>query len=105
MFSVLTPGTHILPHRGVTNSRLVVHLPLIVPDDCAIVVGGETHVWQEGRVMIFDDTFEHEAWNRSAQTRGVLILDVWNPYLDDAERDALSLLVPAIGDFNRDCGV
>ena len=105
MFSVLTPGTHILPHRGVTNTRLVVHLPLIVPEDCAIVVGGEPHVWREGEVMIFDDTFEHEAWNRSASTRSVLILDVWNPYLDEAERDALSALVPAIGDFNKDCGV
>jgi len=105
MFSVLTPGTHILPHRGVTNTRLVAHLPLIVPENCAIVVGGETHVWQEGRVVVFDDTFEHEAWNRSAETRTVLILDIWNPYLDESERDALTRLVPAIGDFNRDCGL
>lgn len=101
LFSVLRPGTHILPHRGVTNTRLVTHLPLIVPSDCALRVGGETHVWQEGRCVTFDDTFEHEAWNNSAETRVVLILDTWNPDLSEAERAAVSDLVGVIGDFNR----
>ena len=101
LFSVLRPGTHILPHRGVTNTRLVTHLPLIVPADCALRVGSETHVWQEGRCVTFDDTFEHEAWNRSGQTRVVLILDSWNPDLSAVERAAVSDLVAAIGDFNR----
>jgi aspartate beta-hydroxylase len=104
-FSVLTPGTHILPHRGVTNTRLVTHLPLIVPDNCAINVGGELHAWQEGRCVTFDDTFEHEAWNRSEQTRVVLIMDCWNPYLSQVEREAVVDLVTAIGDFNRECGI
>ncbi len=104
-FSVLTPGTHILPHHGVTNARLVTHLPLIVPENCAINVGGELHVWQEGRCMTFDDTFEHEAWNRSGQTRAVLILDSWNPHLTAAECDAVNVLVEAIGSFNRECGI
>ncbi|HUA81437.1 MAG TPA: aspartyl/asparaginyl beta-hydroxylase domain-containing protein, partial [Dyella sp.] len=54
LFSVLSPGTHILPHTGVTNVRLVTHLPLVVPPDCALRVGGETHVWQEGRCVTFD---------------------------------------------------
>lgn len=103
LFSVLRPGTHILPHRGVTNTRLVTHLPLIIPPDCALRVGGETHVWREGECVTFDDTFEHEAWNRSAQTRVVLILDVWNPDLSEAERGAVADLVEAIGDFNRQC--
>ena len=67
LFSVFTPGTHLLPHRGVTNTRVVAHLPLIVPPDCALHVGGEDHAWQEGRVVVFDDTYEHEAWNRSDQ--------------------------------------
>jgi aspartate beta-hydroxylase len=103
LFSVLSPGTHILPHRGVTNTRLVTHLPLIVPADCALRVGGETHVWEEGRCVTFDDTFEHEAWNRSAETRVVLIVDSWNPDLTEAERAAVAELVGAIGDFNRSC--
>ena len=101
LYSVLRPGTHILPHRGVTNTRLVTHLPLIVPADCALRVGGETHVWEEGRCVTFDDTFEHEAWNRSGQTRVVLILDSWNPDLSEVERMAVADLVAAIGDFNR----
>ncbi|MDB5985528.1 MAG: aspartyl beta-hydroxylase [Nevskia sp.] len=105
LYSILRPGTEILPHRGVTNTRLVVHLPLIIPDDCALVVGGEKRVWEEGRVLIFDDTFEHEAWNRSHQTRVVLIADVWNPYLHEAEQAALADLIAAIGDFNQDCGI
>ena len=100
LFSVLSPGTHILPHTGVTNVRLVTHLPLIVPPECALRVGGKTHAWQEGRCVTFDDTFEHEAWNRSGETRAVLILDSWNPDLTEAEREAVTSLIEAIGDFN-----
>ncbi|MEY2169402.1 MULTISPECIES: aspartyl/asparaginyl beta-hydroxylase domain-containing protein [unclassified Rhodanobacter] len=79
LFSVLRPGTHILPHRGVTNTRLVAHLPLIVPKGCALNVGGEIHEWQEGRCATFDDTFEHEAWNRSDETCVVLIYGLLEP--------------------------
>jgi len=104
-FSVLTTGTHILPHRGVTNTRLVTHLPLIVPDNCAIVVGGEKREWREGECFTFDDTFEHEAWNRGASTRVVMLIDCWNPYLTEVEREAVTLLVGAIGDFNRAAGI
>lgn len=105
LFSILTPGSHILPHTGVTNTRLVTHLPLIVPPDCAIRVGGEEHIWQEGRCVTFDDTYEHEAWNRSEQTRVVLILDSWHPDLSEAERAAVTDLVEAIGDFNQSCAL
>lgn len=105
LFSVLTPGAHILPHRGVTNTRLVTHLPLIVPEHCALRVGGIDHVWQEGRCVVFDDTYEHEAWNRSDKTRVVLILDTWHPDLSEAERAALTDLVGAIGDFNQRAGL
>ncbi len=105
LYSVLRPGTHILPHRGVTNTRLVTHLPLIVPSDCALRVGGEIHAWREGRCVTFDDTFEHEAWNNSSETRVVLILDSWNPDLSEAERAAVADLVGAIGDFNRQCDI
>lgn len=104
-FSILTPGTHILPHHGVTNARIVVHLPLIVPRDCALSVGGEIHAWQEGRCVAFDDTFQHEAWNRSAETRAVLILDAWNPYLSSVECGVINELIVAIGAFNRECGL
>ena len=105
MFSVLTPGTHILPHRGVTNTRVVCHLPLIVPEDCALVVGGETHAWREGEAVAFDDTYEHEAWNRGSSTRVVLIIDVWNPHLTAAERDAVATLAGSMGEFNKAAGL
>jgi aspartyl/asparaginyl beta-hydroxylase (cupin superfamily) len=105
MFSVLAPGTHILPHRGVTNTRIVCHLPLIVPEGCALVVGGERHAWREGEAIAFDDTYEHEAWNRGNSTRVVLIIDVWHPGLTAAEREAVAVLVEAMGDFNKAAGL
>lgn len=104
-FSVLTPGSHILPHHGVTNARVVTHLPLVVPADCALVVGGEERQWQEGVCFTFDDTFQHEAWNRSADTRVVMLLDVWNPHLTEVERSAITALIGVIGDFNRAAGL
>lgn len=104
-YSVLTPGSHILPHHGVTNTRVVTHLPLVVPSDCALVVNGEMRRWEEGVCFSFDDTFEHEAWNRSADTRVVMLLDAWNPYLTEVECAAITDLIGAIGDFNREAGV
>lgn len=88
-FSLLKPHTHIPPHTGVTNSRAIVHLPLIVPDRCGFRVGGEVRNWSEGEAFVFDDTIEHEAWNDSDDLRVVLIFDVWNPHLSTAEQDAL----------------
>ena len=88
-FSLLTAGTRIPPHTGVTNTRAIVHLPLIVPDGCGFRVGGETRAWRVGEAFGFDDTIEHEAWNDSAEPRVVLICDVWNPYLTETERDLL----------------
>ena len=85
-FSILEAGKHIPPHTGVTNTRTIIHLPLIVPGGCTFRVGGETREWREGEAFAFDDTIEHEAWNRSDQNRAVLILDCWNPHLSDQER-------------------
>ena len=100
-FSVLKPGAHIPPHTGVVNVRLVCHLPLIVPPDCGIRVGSETRGWKEGECIVFDDTFEHEAWNKSGQTRVVLIFDIWNPYLSASEREGMRIAIETLGRFNR----
>jgi aspartate beta-hydroxylase len=99
LYSVFSPGTHLLPHCGVTNTRVVGHLPLMIPEDCALRVGGEDHHWREGEVVVFDDTYDHEAWNRSARTRVVMIFDLWNPFLTQAERAVLAELVIAMGEF------
>ena len=88
-FSILRPRAHIPPHTGVTNTRAIVHLPLIVPDGCGFRVGGETRPWVEGEPFAFDDTIEHEAWNDSDQPRAILICDVWNPHLSVAEQAAI----------------
>ncbi|WP_395622935.1 aspartyl/asparaginyl beta-hydroxylase domain-containing protein [Sphingomonas daechungensis] len=86
-FSILKAGSHIPPHTGVTNVRSIVHLGLIVPDGCGFRVGGETREWREGEAFVFDDTIEHEAWNRSDKDRAVLIIDTWNPHLSEHERE------------------
>lgn len=86
-FSILQPRTRIPPHTGVTNTRAIIHLPLIVPEGCGFRVGGETRSWVEGVPFAFDDTIEHEAWNDSDEMRAVLIFDVWNPHLTERERD------------------
>ena len=70
MFSLLAPRTRIPPHTGVANTRLVCHLPLIVPQGCGFRVGAETRAWQPGTAFVFDDTIEHEAWNDSARASG-----------------------------------
>ena len=72
------------------------HLPLVVPPGCAFRVGNETREWVEGRAWAFDDTIEHEAWNRSDRTRVVLLFEVWRPELSAAERDQVTRLFAAI---------
>ncbi|MBZ6383357.1 aspartyl/asparaginyl beta-hydroxylase domain-containing protein [Sphingomonas sanguinis] len=101
MFSTLQPHTRIPPHHGVTNVRSVVHLPLIVPEGCGFRVGSETRHWQEGGAWAFDDTIEHEAWNDSGQTRVILIIDAWNPYLTEAEKDLLRKANEAMHQFGQ----
>jgi len=99
-FSVLQPGTTIMPHHGVTNTRLVYHLPLVVPEQCALnVFGGGEHHWREREPMMFDDTYMHEAWNRSAQTRIILLMDCWNPHLRPEERAAVKQMVELISAY------
>lgn len=80
-YSFLKPNTHVQPHKGYSRMVLRCHLPLIVPTghDCGIRVGDETREWEEGKLMIFDDSFDHEAWNKSNKDRVVLMFDIPNP--------------------------
>ena len=89
MFSILAPGTRIPPHTGSNNVRTTIHLPLVVPEGCGFRVGAETRSWRVGEAWAFDDTIEHEAWNESDRPRAILILDVWNPLLSEAEKAAV----------------
>jgi len=99
MFSVLSPRTRIPPHTGSANTRLVVHLPLILPGRCRFRVGNDTREWRMGEAWVFDDTIEHEAWNDSDQTRVVLIFDVWNPFLSEAERELVAAMMTARNEY------
>jgi aspartyl/asparaginyl beta-hydroxylase (cupin superfamily)/Flp pilus assembly protein TadD len=99
MFSLLKPRTRIPAHAGVTNVRLVTHLPLIVPPGCGFRVGNETREWVPGKAWVFDDTIEHEAWNDSDQLRVVLIFDIWHPALSAAERAMVTALAAALQEF------
>jgi len=92
VFSLLRAGARIAPHSGMYNSRLICHLPLVVPPGCRFRVGNEVREWEEGRLMIFDDTIEHEAWNDSSEDRIVLIFDIWRPELSEQERCELTAL-------------
>jgi ornithine lipid ester-linked acyl 2-hydroxylase len=80
-YSYLDPHTHVMPHKGYSRMVLRCHLPLIVPDEelCAIRVGNIVRHWKEGELMIFDDSFEHEAWNKTNEKRVVLMFDIPNP--------------------------
>ncbi len=100
MFSLLAPGAHIPPHTGITNTRLVCHLPLIVPAGCWFRVAGETRDWQRGKAWVFDDTIEHEALNPSDQLRVVFICDIWHPALDAAERAGIAAVIAAGGQLH-----
>lgn len=88
-FSRLKPGAHIPPHYGLTNTRLTVHLPVIVPGDCAIRVGDALCRWTEGKIVAFDDSYDHEAWNRAPTDRVVLIFEAHHPDLSAEERMAI----------------
>jgi len=95
LFSALEANTRIPAHTGSTNTRLLVHLPLILPGPARFRVGNETRDWKMGEAWVFDDSINHEAWNDADQLRVILIFDVWNPFLSEAERELVSAMMNA----------
>jgi len=98
-FSVLQPRTRLPPHTGTTNTRSIVHLPLVIPEGCRFRVGSQVREWEKGKAWVFDDTIEHDAWNDSDQVRIILIFDIWNPLLTAAERDLVRAMTVGRGRF------
>jgi aspartyl/asparaginyl beta-hydroxylase (cupin superfamily) len=96
LFSQLRPGARIPPHSGLVNTRLICHLPLIVPPGCSFRVGNDVRVPVEGKAWVFDDTIEHEAWNRSDRTRVILLFEIWRPELSQEERAMVSAMFESI---------
>jgi aspartyl/asparaginyl beta-hydroxylase (cupin superfamily) len=99
LFSRIEPGAHIPPHNGMLNCRVICHLPLIVPKGCWLRVGNETREWEEGKMLIFDDSIEHEARNPTGELRIILLFDVWRLELTETERQAISTIFDAIDSF------
>ena len=100
LFSRLAPRTRIPPHNGFLNTRLICHLPLVVPPDCGkLRCGSEERAWEEGRLMIFDDSIEHAAWNDSDAERVVLLFEIWRPELEAREREEVSALLALSGQY------
>ncbi|MEP2989281.1 MAG: aspartyl/asparaginyl beta-hydroxylase domain-containing protein [Parasphingorhabdus sp.] len=101
LYSVLEPGTHIAPHFGLLNTRLICHIPLMLPSDCALRVGSETRPWKDGEALIFDDSFEHEAWNRSKERRVILLFEIWRPEISEQEQAALTTIFESINHYQK----
>lgn len=102
LFSILAPHTHIPPHNGMLNTRLICHLPLIVPDGCRLRVGAEVRDVRACEVLLFDDSIEHEAWNDSDAPRAILLFEVWRPELTEAERQALTVMFETVAAYTPD---
>ena len=100
MFSLLQPGARIAPHHGMINARLICHLPLIIPGAGALQVGGEARTWEPGKLLIFDDSIEHEAWNEATSDRIVLIFDIWRPELSADDRRGVAALFETVDAYS-----
>jgi aspartyl/asparaginyl beta-hydroxylase (cupin superfamily) len=102
LFSILEPGTHISPHNGMLNTRLICHLPLIVPHDCRLRVGNHSRAVEAGKMLIFDDSIEHEAWNNGDAIRVILLFEIWRPELTAAERAGLTALYESVSGYDAE---
>ncbi|HXK11113.1 MAG TPA: aspartyl/asparaginyl beta-hydroxylase domain-containing protein [Vicinamibacteria bacterium] len=92
MFSALNPRSHIPPHTGPMNGIIRGHLALVARPGSYIRVGSEQRTWEEGKVLVFDDSFEHEVWNHSDHVRIVLFMNFWHPCFSPGEIAALERL-------------
>uniref|UniRef100_A0A8C7NC12 Aspartate beta-hydroxylase n=1 Tax=Oncorhynchus kisutch TaxID=8019 RepID=A0A8C7NC12_ONCKI len=104
-FSVMQPGTHVWPHTGPTNCRLRMHLGLVIPKTgCKIRLVTFPQAWEEGKVLIFDDSFEHEVWQDADSYRLIFIVDVWHPELTQRVTEGPVRLEKALVTlWNTDC--
>jgi aspartyl/asparaginyl beta-hydroxylase (cupin superfamily) len=100
LWSRLKPGTHIAPHFGMLNTRLICHLPIRTAPACTLRVGSETRTWEQGVPLIFDDSMEHEARNAGPETRTVLLFEIWRPEVPEEDRAAIARLLEAIAGYD-----
>lgn len=102
LFSRLLPGAHIPPHTGLMNTRLICHLPLIIPTGCILRVGNQERTWKEGELLIFDDSIEHDACNTNpTEQRVILLFDIWRPELHQEERALIQTIFEVVEDYTN----
>ncbi len=102
LFSKLAANSRIPAHNGLLNTRLICHLPIIVPENCGCLrVGNEERPWEEGKMLIFDDSIEHEAWNSSANDRVILLFEIWRPEIDEQERQLITTMLRAVKEYQN----
>lgn len=101
--STLLPGAAIKPHCDLWNFSINLHLAIDIPDGCGIRVADETRTWAEGRCLLFDYSFEHEAWNHGSRPRTCLLVDLWHPETTVPERGALVVLITEIRRLMGEC--
>ncbi|MEH2296104.1 aspartyl/asparaginyl beta-hydroxylase domain-containing protein [Nostoc sp.] len=92
-FYVMKPGVVLPPHTDNINTSLTCHLGIIVPENCGINVGNKARGWIKGKTLFFDDSFEHEAWNKSQTERVVLSFDLYHPELTKIEKTLLQFVL------------
>ncbi|GEO00133.1 hypothetical protein NSE01_19650 [Novosphingobium sediminis] len=100
LWSRLKPGTHIAPHTGMLNTRLICHVPIRTAPACTLRVGSETRTWEPAVPLIFDDSMEHEARNAGAETRTVLLFEIWRPEVPEEDRAAIARLLEGIAGYD-----
>lgn len=100
LWSRLKPGTHIAPHTGMLNTRLICHVPIRTALDCTLRVGSETRTWEPGVPLVFDDSMEHEARNAGSETRTVLLFEIWRPEVPEEDRAAIARLLEGIAGYD-----
>jgi len=100
LWSRLKPGTHIAPHTGMLNTRLICHVPIRTAPHCTLRVGSETRTWEPGVPLIFDDSMEHEARNVGGESRTVLLFEIWRPEVSGEDRAAIARLLEGIAGYD-----
>ena len=99
LWSRLLPGAHITPHHGMLNTRLICHIPVRTAPGCSLRVGNERREWIDGQALVFDDSVEHEAINAGAETRVILLFEIWRPEIPEGDRAAIARIFQAIDTF------
>ena len=99
-FSTMHPKTSIAAHYGATNLKLRCHFPLFVPEEAYLRVAGDPRPWSEGKMIVFDDSYEHEAANLSeTEQRVILLIDIWHPELVKEERAEIERMFKKLEDM------